>query len=83
MQYDLKDKVALVVGAASDAGWVISRRLGALGAKLALVSEDGEGLAALAAELGQTGPRVLAITASPRHAGTAATSLEHVIGHFG
>ncbi len=83
MQYDLKDKVALIVGAASDAGRVISRRLGALGAKLALVSDDGEGLAALAAELGQTGPRVLAITASPRHAATAATSLEHIIGHFG
>jgi NAD(P)-dependent dehydrogenase (short-subunit alcohol dehydrogenase family) len=48
----LTDRVALVTGAAGNLGRAVSKRLAAEGARLVLVDQEGERLAALAAEIG-------------------------------
>jgi NAD(P)-dependent dehydrogenase (short-subunit alcohol dehydrogenase family) len=56
----LQDRLAVVTGAANGLGRAIARKLGAEGARLALLDIDAPGLEAVAAELRGAGSRVLA-----------------------
>jgi NAD(P)-dependent dehydrogenase (short-subunit alcohol dehydrogenase family) len=56
----LQDRLAVVTGAANGLGRAIARKLGAEGARLALLDIDAPGLEAVAAELRAAGSRVLA-----------------------
>ena len=57
----LQDRLAVVTGAANGLGRAIARKLGAEGARLALLDIDAAGLEAVAAELRAKGIKVLAL----------------------
>lgn len=69
MDLGLAGKGALVVGASRGIGRAIAQALAAEGAAVGLVARDEAALAALAAEIGSTGGRSLAIPADIRQPG--------------
>lgn len=83
MQLGLKDKVALVVGAANEVGGAIARRLAAQGAKLVLVDGPGDAMSSQAAGIDGSGGAVLALSADPTQAQTAQICVEQASRRFG
>jgi 3-oxoacyl-[acyl-carrier protein] reductase len=67
--FRLDGRLALVTGAARGLGAAIARGFGAYGARLALCDRDGEGLAAVAAELRDAGVEVSTETLDVRNRG--------------
>ncbi|MFI4998843.1 MAG: SDR family oxidoreductase [Reyranellales bacterium] len=79
----LKDKVAIVTGAASGIGAATARLFALEGAKLALVDQDKEGLAKVAAEIEAAGGEAMVIPADVSSAAEAHAGVGRVIHRWG
>ena len=74
----MKDKVAIVTGAAQGMGFAIASLFLAEGARVALVDVNAEGLGRAMAALGRAGPNALACTADISDAVSVRLSLIHI-----
>jgi len=79
----LKDRVALVTGAASGIGAASSRLFAAEGAKLALVDQDKEGLGQVAADIEAAGGSAIIIPADVSSDAEARAGVDRVIEKWG
>jgi NAD(P)-dependent dehydrogenase (short-subunit alcohol dehydrogenase family) len=79
----LKDRVALVTGAASGIGAASSRLFAAEGAKLALVDQDKEGLGQVAADIEAAGGSAIIIPADVSSDADARAGVDRVIEKWG
>jgi NAD(P)-dependent dehydrogenase (short-subunit alcohol dehydrogenase family) len=79
----LKDRVAIVTGAASGIGAASSKLFAAEGAKLALVDQNEVGLKRVAAEIKAKGGTAITITADISSNGKARTGVERVMKRWG
>jgi len=77
-----RGRVALVTGGASGLGAACCRRLGAEGARLAIVDRDGAAAEALAAELGAAGVEATAVTCDVVDSAAVARTIAAVIGRY-
>lgn len=80
---ELKGEVALVTGASRGIGLAIARRLGQMGARVALSGRDARRLESAAAGLRGQGAEVLACQADVRDSGQVARMVERVNAAFG
>ena len=76
----LKDKTAIVTGAAQGIGRAIAQRLAAEGARLAIIDVDADGAKQAAAEIGQT---AIGIAADVSQASQVERAFATVMDHFG
>src|SRR5258708_552916 len=79
----LKDKVAIVTGAASGIGAASARLFAAEGARLVLVDQDKAGLGQVATDIEAGGGSALIIPAAVRHDPEARNGVEQVMGQWG
>ena len=79
----LADKVVLVTGASSGIGHALAREFSRRGAAVALLARRVERLDALAAELGASGRRVIAIPCDVTRDGDLERSVGRVVAEFG
>lgn len=79
----LRDRVAIVTGAASGIGAASARLFAAEGARLALVDQDERGLGQVAAEIEGGGGQALAIAADVSSAGAARAGVAQVMERWG
>jgi NAD(P)-dependent dehydrogenase (short-subunit alcohol dehydrogenase family) len=79
----LKDRVAIVTGAASGIGAASATLFAAEGARVALVDQDTEGLGQVAAALEARGSQVLTIPADVSSDAEARAGVERVLGAWG
>ena len=79
----LKDRVAIVTGAASGIGAASARLFAAEGAKLALVDQNEVGLKKVASEIKGKGGSAITITADVSNNAKARTGVERVIKRWG
>jgi 3-oxoacyl-[acyl-carrier protein] reductase len=80
---ELGDKVVMIVGASGGIGAATARRLGAEGAKLALVARGQAELDLLAAEIRAAGAQALSLCADAAVPGALAAAVAETTGHFG
>ncbi len=76
----LKDKTAIVTGAAQGIGRAIAQRLATEGARLAIIDVDADGAKQAAAEIGQT---AIGIAADVSQASQVERAFATVMDHFG
>src|ERR1044072_123619 len=79
----LKDRVAIVTGAASGIGAASSRLFAAEGAKLALVDQDKEGLGQVAADIQAAGGSAILLPADVSSDADARAGVDRVIEKWG
>ena len=79
----LKDRVAIVTGAASGIGAASSKLFAAEGARLALVDQNEAGLKKVASEIKAKGGTAITITADVRSNGKARTGVDRVMKRWG
>ncbi len=79
----MADRVAVITGATGGAGRVVTRRLAAAGARLALFSSNPAHLTALAAELDLPAERTLLHAVDLRDATATQAAAQTVVAHFG
>lgn len=79
----LQDRLAVVTGAANGLGAAIARRLGAEGARLALLDIDAAGLERVAAELRGTGRRVFAQAGDVTEEGFVVDAFGRIVAECG
>ncbi|MBI3484651.1 MAG: SDR family oxidoreductase, partial [Acidobacteria bacterium] len=82
-QQPLAGQTALITGASRGIGLAIARRLGEMGARLALCARDAERLEQAEAQLRQAGCRTLAVAADVTHAAAVDALVQQVIGTLG
>jgi len=82
-QHPLAGQTALVTGASRGIGLAIARKLGAMGAQLALCARDAGRLEQAEAELRQAGCRTLAVPADVTDAAAVDALVQKVIGTLG
>ena len=82
-QHPLKGQTALITGASRGIGLAIARKLGAMGAQLALCARDAGRLEQAEAELRQAGCRTLAVPADVTDAAAVDALVQKVIGTLG
>ncbi|MGX5804437.1 SDR family NAD(P)-dependent oxidoreductase [Bradyrhizobium sp. Arg314] len=80
---DLKDQIAVVTGAAGGIGMAIARMFYQAGARLALADFDERSLSRFAAELDDTGERVVAVMYDATKPSDADTLVSECIERFG
>jgi 2-keto-3-deoxy-L-fuconate dehydrogenase len=78
----LKDRVAIVTGAASGIGAASARLFAAEGARLALVDLDEKGLGEVASDIESRGGEAITITADVSSAGKAREGVDRVMGKW-
>lgn len=81
--FKVKNKVALITGASGAFGRTCALALGALGAKLVLVSGSAEELNAVAQEAQQLGADVVSVVRRPETLEDAQAMVEAALGAFG
>lgn len=81
--FDVKDKVALITGASGAFGRACALALGALGAKLVLVSGSAKELAAVVAEAKEIGAEVEGLQRRPDTLEAAEAMLQAALDRFG
>ncbi len=79
----LKDQVAVVTGGGTGIGLAIARRLGALGANVAIASRNAEHLEAGCAALRETGVDALAVQLDVRNPEQVDEMVVRTVKHFG
>ncbi len=79
----LKDRVAIVTGAASGIGAASAKLFAAEGARVALVDQDKEGLGQVAAAIEAKGGQVLTLPADVTSDGEARAGVERVLAKWG
>ena len=79
----LKDQVAVVTGGGTGIGLAIARRLGSLGARIAIASRDSVHLVAGCAALREAGIDALAIQLDVRKPEQVDEMVERTVKHFG
>jgi NADP-dependent 3-hydroxy acid dehydrogenase YdfG len=79
----LKDRVAIVTGAASGIGAASARLFAAEGAKLALVDQNEAGLKKVASEIKAKAGLAITVTADVRSDGKARAGVERVVKRWG
>jgi len=79
----LKDRVAIVTGAASGIGAASARLFAAEGARLALVDLDEKGLREVASEIEGKGGQVITVPADVSNSGTARDGVAQVMKKWG
>ena len=79
----LKDRVALITGAAAGIGEATAREFSAQGAAVAVLDRDATGAHAVAASIVAAGGKALACVADVRSAGALAAAVKAAIGRFG
>ena len=79
----LKDRVAIVTGAASGIGAASARLFAAEGARLALVDLDEKGLRAVASEIEGKGGQAITVPADVSNSGTARDGVARVMKKWG
>ncbi|MGY2049786.1 SDR family NAD(P)-dependent oxidoreductase [Methylobacterium sp. JK268] len=82
-RFELRDRTALVTGAASGIGAALAQALAARGTRLALVDRDPEGLARLAAGLDGRAPGLSTHVVDLRDAAAIAALPDAVLGRHG
>jgi NAD(P)-dependent dehydrogenase (short-subunit alcohol dehydrogenase family) len=82
-QHPLAGQTALITGASRGIGLAIARKLGAMGAQLALCARDARRLEQAEAELCQAGCRTLAVPADVTDAAAVDALVQKVIGTLG
>ncbi len=82
-QHPLAGQTALITGASRGIGLAIARKLGAMGAQLALCARDAGRLEQAEAELRQAGCRTLAVPADVTDAAAVDALVQKVIGTLG
>jgi 3-oxoacyl-[acyl-carrier protein] reductase len=82
-QQPLAGQTALITGASRGIGLAIARKLGTMGAQLALCARDAGRLAQAEAELRQAGCRTLAVPADVTDAAAVDALVQKVIGTLG
>ncbi len=80
---ELRDRVAVVTGAASGIGRALSARLGAEGMKLVLADVEAEPLEHAARELEETGVETLAVRTDVARADSVSALAERALHRFG
>jgi NAD(P)-dependent dehydrogenase (short-subunit alcohol dehydrogenase family) len=79
----LKDQVAVITGGGTGIGLAIARRLGALGANIAIASRNAEHLEAGCAALRETGVDALAVQLDVRNPEQVDEMVVRTVKHFG
>ena len=79
----LQDRLAVVTGAANGLGAAIARKLGAEGARLALLDIDAKGLEAVAAELRAKGTKVLAQAGDVTEESGVVSAFDRIVAECG
>src|SRR6266851_7317187 len=82
-QHLLKDQIAVVTGGGTGIGLAIAKRLGSLGARIAIASRDSEHLEEGCAALGEAGIDALAIQLDVRKPEQVDEMVERTVKHFG
>jgi 3-oxoacyl-[acyl-carrier protein] reductase len=82
-QHPLEGQTALITGASRGIGLAIARKLGTMGAQLALCARDAERLEQAEAELRLAGCRTLAVPADVTDAAAVDALVQKVIGTLG
>lgn len=82
-QHLLKDQVAVITGGGTGIGLAIAKRLGSLGARIAIASRDSTNLEAGSAALGEAGVDALAIQLDVRKPEQVDEMVERTVKHFG
>src|SRR5260221_10380048 len=80
---DMKDKVALIVGASSGIGWATGKAFAARGAKVVLAARRENELAALASEIAASGGESSIVVADVSVAKDVERLVAHTIETFG
>lgn len=83
MKTNVKDKVALMVGAADEIGEAVALRLAAEGARLALCDRGGARLDALAEEITRRGGTVATFEVNAFDHATIAACVGRIVAHYG
>ena len=79
----LQDRLAVVTGAANGLGAAIARKLGAEGARRALLDIDAKGLEAVAAELRAKGTKVLAQAGDVTEESVVVSAFDRIVAECG
>ena len=79
----LKDQVAVITGGGTGIGLAIARRLGSLGARIAIASRDSEHLEEGCAALREAGVDALAVQLDVRKPEQVDEMVERTVKHFG
>ena len=79
----LQDRLAVGTGAANGLGAAIARKLGAEGARLALLDIDAKGLEAVAAELRAKGTKVLAQAGDVTEESVVVSAFDRIVAECG
>jgi NAD(P)-dependent dehydrogenase (short-subunit alcohol dehydrogenase family) len=82
-QHLLKDQVAVITGGGTGIGLAIAKRLGSLGARIAIASRDSEHLEEGCAALSEAGIDALAIQLDVRKLEQVDEMVERTVKHFG
>ena len=82
-QHLLKDQVAVITGGGTGIGLAIARRLGSLGARIAIASRDSTHLEEGCAALSESGIDALAIQLDVRKPEQVDEMVERTVKHFG
>jgi NAD(P)-dependent dehydrogenase (short-subunit alcohol dehydrogenase family) len=83
MDFELKDKIALVTGASSGIGRATALKFVAAGARVALVGRDAEALEAVAGEIAQQGGEAFAVAADVTKEADAERAVASSVERFG
>src|SRR5687768_12675629 len=79
----LKDHVAVVTGGGTGIGLAIAKRLGALGARIAIASRNAQNLEAGCAALREAGVDALAVQLDVRNPEQVDEMVQRTVKHFG
>jgi NAD(P)-dependent dehydrogenase (short-subunit alcohol dehydrogenase family) len=82
-QHLLKDQIAVITGGGTGIGLAIAKRLGSLGARIAIASRDSGHLEEGCAALGEAGIDALAIQLDVRKPEQVDEMVERTVKHFG